>query len=231
LLALGGGEEFYGTYADGLIKPSVLPTDYTPITGYEDIMPGGNAEKAAALLEEAKTDCPDVYAKVTGEGIVIDIAKTPTNEKAVAIWTDSLAAAGIKANANLIEPGQYYGVVLNPDQQGDLSSAGWASDWLNASTVIPELVGDGGFNLTRNENDPAYADFIARSNEAKQTTDRAAQGAIWAELNQVAMDNAWVLPTFFTKAQFIWGSKVSGVYMWNAYGCPSFNDISVAAAE
>jgi peptide/nickel transport system substrate-binding protein len=231
ILALGGGEQFYGTYADGLIKPTVLPMDYKPITGYEDLLPGGNVEKATELLEAAKTACPDVYAKVTGEGIVIDLPKTPTNEKAVAIWSDSLAAAGIKATPNLIEPGQYYGVVLNPDQQGDLSSAGWASDWLNASTVIPELVGDGGFNLARNQDDPAYAAFLERSNEAKRNTDRAAQGAIWAELNQTVMDNAWVLPTFFTKAQFIWGSKVSGVSMWNAYGCPTFNDIAVEAAE
>jgi peptide/nickel transport system substrate-binding protein len=231
ILVLGGGEEFYGTYGDGLIKPTGLPADYAPVTGYEDILPGGNPEKAAELLETAKTVCPDVYAKVTGEGIVIDIAKTPTNEKAVAVWTDSLGAAGIKANANLIEPGQYYGVVLNPDQQGDLSSAGWGPDWLNASTVIPELVGNGGFNLSRNQDDPAYADFIARIDEAKRTTDRAAQGAIWAELNQTTMDNAWVLPTFFTKAQFIWGAKVENVYMWAAYGCPAYNDISVAAAE
>lgn len=231
LLVLGGGEEFYGTYADGLIKPTGLPADYAPVTGYEDLLPGGNPEKATELLEAAKTSCPDVYAKVTGEGIVIDIAKTPTNEKAVAIWTDSLGAAGIKATANLIEPGQYYGVVLNPDQQGDLSSAGWGPDWLNASTVIPELVGNGGFNLSRNQDDPAFADFIARIDEAKRTTDRAAQGAIWAELNQTTMDNAWVLPTFFTKAQFIWGAKVENVYMWAAYGCPAYNDISVAAAE
>jgi peptide/nickel transport system substrate-binding protein len=231
LLVIGGGELFYGTYGDGLIKPTGLPADYQPITGYEDILPGGNPEKATELLEAAKTSCPDVYAKVTGEGIIIDLAKTPTSEKSVAVWTDSLAAAGIKATANLIEPGQYYGVVLNPDQQGDLSSAGWGPDWLNASTVVPELVADGGFNLSRNQDDPAYADFVARSNEAKRTTDRAAQGAIWAELNQTTMDNAWVLPTFFTKTQYLWGSRVTGVYMWNAYGSPSFNDMGVVAAE
>ena len=231
LLAIGGGELFFGTYGDGLIKPTGLPADYQPITGYEDILPGGNPEKATELLEAAKTSCPDVYAKATVEGIKIDLAKTPTNDKAIAIWIDSLAAAGIKAEGNLIEPGQYYGVILNPDQQSDLSSAGWGPDWLNASTVIPELVADGGFNLSRNQEDPAYADFLARSNEAKRTTDRAAQGAIWAELNQTMMDNAWVLPTFFTKTQYIWGSRVTGVYMWNAYGSPGFNDMGVAATE
>lgn len=229
LRALAGGPEFVGDYADGLIKPAVLPTDYKPVTGYEDFNPAGNVEKATALMEQAKTECPDLYERVTTDGIVLDTTDTPTNQQAVPIWTESLAKAGIVINVNLIEPGQYYGVVLNPEAQGDLSRAGWAADWLNASTVIPELVGDGGFNLTRNQDDPAYADFIAKSNAAKANTDRAAQGAAWAELNQIAMDNMWVLPGVFSKAQFIWGENVSGVYLWAPFGCPGFNDIAVKA--
>jgi len=52
LRALAGGAEFVGDYADGLIKPAVLPTDYTKITGYEDFKAGGNVEKATALMAE-----------------------------------------------------------------------------------------------------------------------------------------------------------------------------------
>lgn len=229
LRVLAGGAQFTGDYADGLIKPAVLPADYKEITGYEDALPGGNVEKAKSLMEEAKTVCPDVYKKATETGLVFDTTNTPTNQKGVAIWVDSLAKAGIVIKPNLIEPGQYYGVVLNPSQQGDLSRAGWAADWLNASTVIPELVGDGGFNLTRNQEDPAYAAFAERVSANKANTDRAAQGAEWAALNQYAMDQMWVLPGVFSKAQFIWGKNVSGVYLWAPYGCPGYNDIAVAS--
>lgn len=35
--------------------------------------------------------------------------------------------------------------------QGDISRGGWAADWLNSSTVLPELFGEGGFNISQNK--------------------------------------------------------------------------------
>ena len=45
--------------------------------------------------------------------------------------------------------------------------AGWAADWANASTVIPELFGqDGGFNYHSNEGDAAFGAFQTKVDEA-----------------------------------------------------------------
>jgi peptide/nickel transport system substrate-binding protein len=69
---------------------------------------------------------------------------------------------------------------MDPTKQGDISAAGWAPDWANASTVIPELfTSAGGFNLTQNADDPAYAEFEKLSNAALEESDRTKQGEQW----------------------------------------------------
>jgi len=228
LLQLAGGPAFGGDPADGVIKP-LMGLDYKPVTGLEDFKPAGNPEKAAALMAEAKTTCPDVYAKATGKGLVFDVGDTETNKKAATIWIDSLKKnAGINLKFNFIEPGQYYAVVFDPTKQGDLSRAGWAPDWANASTVIPELfLETAGFPLSRVGKDPAYAEFKKRAEANLSQSDRKKQGEEWAALNQYVMDNMWVIPGVFSKTQEMWGSKIEGVFFWEPQGAPSFGDIKV----
>ena len=228
LQQLGGGAAFGGDPADGVIKP-LMGLDYKPVTGLEDFKPEGNAEKAQALMAEAKSACPDVYAKATGAGLTFDVADSDTNKKSATIWIDSVKKnAGINLKFNFIEPGQYYAVVLDPTKQGDLSRAGWAPDWANASTVIPELFLEGaGFPLSNVGKDPAYAEFKSRVEANLSQSDRAAQGAEWAALNQYVMDQMWVIPGVFSKTQEMWGSKLEGIFFWEPQGAPSFGDIKV----
>ena len=228
LQQLGGGAAFGGDPADGVIKP-LMGLDYKPVTGLEDFKPEGNAEKAQALMAEAKSACPDVYAKATGAGLTFDIGDSDTNKKSATIWIDSVKKnAGINLKFNFIEPGQYYAVVLDPTKQGDLSRAGWAPDWANASTVIPELFLEGaGFPLSNVGKDPAYAEFKSRVEANLSQSDRTAQGAEWAALNQYVMDQMWVIPGVFSKTQEMWGSKLEGIFFWEPQGAPSFGDIKV----
>jgi len=228
LQQLGGGAAFGGDPADGVIKP-LMGLDYKPVTGLEDFKPEGNAEKAQALMAEAKTACPDVHAKATGAGLTFDVADSDTNKKSATIWIDSVKKnAGINLKFNFIEPGQYYAVVLDPTKQGDLSRAGWAPDWANASTVIPELFLEGaGFPLSNVGKDPAYAEFKSRVEANLSQSDRTAQGAEWAALNQYVMDQMWVIPGVFSKTQEMWGSKLEGIFFWEPQGAPSFGDIKI----
>ncbi len=104
-------------------------------------------------------------------------------------------------------------------KQGDLSRAGWAPDWANASTVIPELFTEaGGFPMSQNWGDPAYKAFKEKSDAALAEPDRKKQGKMWAELNQYVMDQMWVIPGVFSKTQEIWGSGLGGVYLLGATG-------------
>jgi peptide/nickel transport system substrate-binding protein len=102
--------------------------------------------------------------------------------------------------------------------------SGWAPDWLNASTVLPELFGaTGGFNLSQVK-DEAYE---AQLQEALKILDRTEQGKAWQELNKVAMQNAYAIPHLFGKAQALWGSKIGNGYMWFPYGSLAFGDLYV----
>ena len=230
LSALTGEPEFVGTQADGLLKPSLFPSAYAKVKGFEDAKPEGNVEKARALLNQAKSQCPAVYRRATVDGLRFDTTNLPIHQAGVAIWTASMAKAGIKLTGNLIPKEQYYGTVFDAKAQGDLSRAGWAPDFLSPSTVITDIAADGNFNLLRNQDDRAYASFLAQVRAAEAQTDAAARAQQWRAINQIVMDNMWVLPGVFSKSQFIWGSGVTGVGVWTPYGCVNFNDIEVIQA-
>jgi peptide/nickel transport system substrate-binding protein len=215
------GGTYAGDYADGVIKPN-LSMDYSP-TGLWDtllgkaIPPQGDPAYARQLIKESGAPFPNP--------ITIDYPKSPENDKAVSSMIASLAKAGIVAKPNGLEPGSYYGIVLDPAKQGTMSAAGWGPDWLNASTVIPELFTPaGGFNLSR-YNDAAFTKACL---DARSLTDRAAQAKRWQELDKEAAQRALVLPTRFGREQRIVGSKVSGAYIWSPYGSWPYAALAVS---
>jgi peptide/nickel transport system substrate-binding protein len=224
LLTIAGGS-YAGDLADGVVKPN-LPADYAP-SGLWDTLLGakipdtGNVDQAKKLIAESGAPMPP---------LTYDYAKTPDNDKSAAALQSSLARAGIKLNLNGIEAGKYYATVLDPTKENELAAGGWGPDWLNASTVIPELfTPSGGFNLSQAD-DKA---FTAKSDANKGETDRAKQGEVWKELNKEAMAQAWVLPTRFGREQRLAGSKVGSVsgggkvYIWAPYGSWSYSDLYV----
>jgi peptide/nickel transport system substrate-binding protein len=230
LLDYAGGETYAGSFATGVISP-LLATDYAPTKvvgpGSPDFIPTGNIPKALALMETAKTKCPADYKKATETGIKFDVRSSVTLNDTIPIDTAAYARAGIKVTFNPIASG-YYPTVMNPDKQSDITASGWGADWANASTVIPELFASfGGFNISQNTSDPAYAAFEKGVNTAMLTTDRKKQAAMWKALDAQAMKNFWVLPTIFGKAQFVWGSQVGGVFFWVPQGNPAFGKMWV----
>ena len=219
LRTIAGGE-YAGDYADGVVKPNI-GVDYAP-TGLWDGLLGeaipaeGNPELAIKLIAESGEAFPQPF--------VIDYGQSETNDKAAASLVASLARAGIVATPNAIEPGAYYGVVLDPAKQGSMSAAGWGPDWSNASTVIPELfAANGGFNLSQWDD----AAFLAESDAAKVITDRAEQAKAWQALSKKSMELALALPTRFGKEQRIVGSKIGGAYIWGPYGSWPYASLSV----
>ena len=219
LRTIAGGT-FAGEYADGVIKPNI-GQDYAA-TGLWDgllgdvVSPKGNVALAKKLIAESGKPFPNP--------LVFDYAQSPTADKSAASIVASLARVGIKVKPNPLEQGAYYGVVLDPAKQGGLSAGGWAPDWSNASTVIPELfTAAGGFNLSRYDD----AAFTADCDKAKAITDRAEQAKAWQALNTKAAELALVVPTRFGKEQRIQGSKVQGAYIWGAYGSYPYGALSV----
>ena len=209
-LRKNAGGDFSGDYADGVIKPN-MGQDYAP-TGMWDTLLGqkipdtGDPEYAKKLIAESGEAAPT---------ITFDYPQSPTADKAAAIVVDSLGKAGITAKPNPIEPGQYYGVVFDPEKAHELINAGWGPDWPNASTIIPELfTPTGGFNLSQYDN-PEYNTAV---DAAKVELDRAKQAKMWQDLNTQAMKDVVVVPTRFGREQRMTGTKIGPVYLWPAYG-------------
>ena len=227
-LRTAAGGPFTGEFAKSFVAP-LLAADYEPAKLVDGLNEDGtpNVDAAKAKLEEAKNKCPEVYAKATKDGLRFDHPDSDTWKKNIAIWIESLGAAGIKINDNPIEPSKYY-ATINGDR-GDLMRAGWAADWANASTVIPELFAEGGgFNYHNNEGDAAFAAFQAKVDEAKAETDRAQQSKLWKELNQYVIDQAWSIPGSATKAQNLVGSNVRGAYQWLPFGWYNLGGVGLA---
>lgn len=226
LIDLSGGTVFYGDPGDNPVKP-VLGVDYAKTTGNihdADWKITGNAAKAKALIAAAKAKggaCAAVANRATDpdRGLVWDIANSATNQKSAVLITNALKEAGIVMKFNFIPAGQYYSTVLDPSKQNDISTAGWGADWANASTVLPELfTKEGGFNLSQNWDDPAYAAFKSLMVKGLNETNRAKQAAIWKQGSQYVMDQYWIIRPVFSKTQFAWGSGIGGVNYWEPQG-------------
>lgn len=218
------GGDYAGEYADGAIKPNI-GMDYAP-TGLWDTLLGdkvpatGNPELAKKLIADSGEAFPNP--------LVIDYPKSETNDKAVASLVASFEAVGITATPNPLEQGKYYPTVMDPAKQGGLTAAGWAPDWVNASTVIPELfTPSGGFALSQYD-DQAWVDRVAA---AKSMTDRAAQAKEWQALNTEAARLGLILPTRFGLEQRIAGSKVTGGYIWGPYGSWPYASLGVKSSK
>ena len=207
-LLKNAGGKFAGDYADGVVKPNI-GIDYAPTGLWDDLLgqavpPEGDPEFAKKLLAEAG---------VKDLTLTYDYAQSDDNDKAAAIWVESLKRAGITVKPNPIEAGQYYGVVF--DNPNELIGGGWGPDWPNASTVIPPLYTvEGGWDLSRVD-DKAFNEKVQA---ASIELDRTKQAALWQELNKEAAKNMWVVPLRFGRDQRMAGSKIGPIYSWPAYG-------------
>jgi len=232
LIDLAGGSEFYGTPGDSPVSPA-LALDYKKTTGNihdPNYKVTGNPTYAKTFVDAASKSCPTLAERATNpdKGLIYDYPTSASGAKGFIIVQDALKAAGIYIKANPIPGALYYPTVQNPTKQNDISRSGWAPDWANASTVIPELFMKGhGFNLTQAHFDPAYPAFAKKVNAALAETNRAKQGQMWQELSQTAMDQYWIFRTVFAKTQLDWGSKVGGVFYWQPQGTFGFGSLYV----
>ncbi len=207
------GGDFAGALGDGVIKPN-LGQDYaetgmwTGLLG-QPIPDSGDPDFARQLIEESGEPMPD---------LIWDYPQNPTRDLEAGIVVESLGRAGINVTANPIPGGSYYGTIFNDEQAHQFGWAGWGPDWPNASTVIPPLFTDkGGWNISRVRGE-ANQDFIDQVAVAIGELDRSAQAKMWQDLNKLAMERVYVIPTTFGLSQVIVGTRIQPVYQWAPWG-------------
>jgi peptide/nickel transport system substrate-binding protein len=213
------GGVFVGDFGDGVIKPNI-GQDYAPTGMWTDMFgqavpDNGDPELAKKLIQESGESAPS---------LTYDYGQSPTADKNASIVKASLEKAGFKVTPNPIEAGEYYSVVFDPEKKHEFGSGGWGADWPNASTVIPPLFSHaGGWDLSEVED----KDFNAQIKAAFAELDRAKQAKLWQDMNKHAMEQAWVIPTYFELQQRIAGTNVLPVYGWEAYGSWAYAEMYV----
>ncbi|MEO8251123.1 MAG: ABC transporter substrate-binding protein [Chloroflexota bacterium] len=207
-LRKNAGGVFVGDFADGVIKPNIGP-DYAATGMWTDMFgqavpDTGNPDLAKQLIKDSGEAAPS---------LTYDYSPSPVADRAAAIIKTSLERVGFKIALNPIAA-HYYTVVFGKGAH-EFGRGGWGADWPNAKTVVaPLFTQKGGWDLSRAD-DPA---FNAAVDAASVETDRTKQEGMWQALNKQAMQNAWVIPTFFEFQQRLTGSKIGNVYIWGPYG-------------
>ena len=138
----------------------------------------------------------------------------PVGQQYFAVVQSSLAKAGITVKPGAIPRGDYYKVVFDPKNEltGEFGNTGWGPDWPNAFTVIePAVHGCRWLG-------PLEGPTIRRSRPRSRTQPRPLigpqQAAKWQALNKQAVQQGWIIPTFFGYAQNLAGTKVGPIYRW-----------------
>lgn len=211
------GGDYAGALGDGVIKPN-LGSQYAPTglwTGLlgKAIPDNGDPEYAKQLITDAGEPMPD---------LTWDYPTNPVRDQEAAIVVASLGLAGINVTANPIPGGQYYGIIFDDEQANEFGWAGWGPDWPNASTIIAPLFTDaGGWNISR----VSDTDFVDAVQAALTTLDPAEQAKQWQDLNKLAMERMYVIPTTFGLTQVIAGTKIAPAYQWAPYGSWAYAEI------
>ena len=84
--------------------------------------------------------------------------------------------------------------------------------------IPPLLLREGGWNQSNVDDTGGIPDWNAQVKDALTTVDRARSGHQVADPQQGAVEQVWIIPTFFGLSQDIGGTKVGGVYRWSPYG-------------
>ena len=176
---------------------------YYSIEGDADYSYEANCEKARELLAEAG------YPNGENFPVVEYLYNTSDAHKAVAealqnMWETEL---GVKVTLN----NQEWAVFLQTRKDGNYSIArnGWLADYNDPMSFLDMWLTGGG----NNDAQYANADYDAKIQEAKNTTDPAARMKLMHEAENIIMGQDWALnPLYFYTQKYMLSDRVGGMF-------------------
>jgi peptide/nickel transport system substrate-binding protein len=200
--ALGG--EKAAAPGETIVNPGVSGAQDNPAFA-NDNNNDGDPEAAKALLAEAGVETP--YP------IKLAYSASPTTDKAMAIVKESWDAAGFNVTLEGLSD-TYYDVISLPDDEYDVTWAGWGADWPSMMTVLPPLF-DSRPNFSPTTCGQDYGCYQSKAFE--DLVDQAANAASVDEQISILQDadaqlgaDVAYIPLEITKFNWLYGSKVTG---------------------
>jgi peptide/nickel transport system substrate-binding protein len=221
-----------GPIAGGDIATTILPPT---VAGYQKAdqygftsSPNGDVAKAKAALQ--KCGQPN--------GFSINIAARGDRPKEVSAAQgiqESLGAVGIKAQIQQYPTGSYYSSyagVPNFVHQHNLGIilGGWGADWPDGFGFLSQIT-DGraikaaGNSNLQEENNPQINQLL---DKATQTLDAAGRNKIYAQIDQIMMNDAVILPEVYAKALLYRSPNVTNAFVTEAYGMYDYTQLGKA---
>ncbi|MEU3167489.1 ABC transporter substrate-binding protein [Streptosporangium sp. NPDC006930] len=218
-----GGEFAGGDIATGLMPPS--------IGGWKklDLYPTGTGDVEKA--KEALTAC----GKPEGFETTMAYRADRPKEKATAeSLQQALAKAGIKLTLKGYPTGDYFALYAGkPDfvkKNGvGLATNGWGADWNDGFGFMSQIVDSrtiresgGNYNLSIKDKE-----IDAKIDQALQENDVAKRDAIWGEIDQRVMEQAYVLPSVWSKGVLVRPQGATNVFVTGAFDMYDYLNLGV----
>ncbi|MFJ8534484.1 ABC transporter substrate-binding protein [Streptomyces sp. NPDC093591] len=207
------------TINGGKATTEIATTILAPVTpGYTkfdlygvDKKPGGNPEKAKALLKEAGK---------LGQKLVIAYQQSDTQVKVAVAIKNALEAAGFTVVNKQVDKSTFYTQIGKIDNDFDLFAAGWSPDWPNGYSVFypcwsGKNIGDGRNNYAQ-LNDPGVNKAI---DAASKIADVDEANKAWGNIDKMVGELAAVVPDYHKIRNYLYGSKVGNVIWDGANTC------------
>jgi peptide/nickel transport system substrate-binding protein len=199
--------------------PGRTPYNVTGRKGFQS-----NAAKAKALLKSANA--------LGFEIKFLFRTDDPISVKTKDATVRALTQAGFKATPVPTTTADYVAARDNTNEDINVRSAGWCSDWPSGSTWLPTLFGSTHPDTTHSFG-TNYTAFGNKSVDSKmdaiQRLPLEKQAAAWNALDkQIATKYFPLFPTYYTGIAQAHGSKIQGDFDDNTLGMPTWKNIYIS---
>ncbi|HEX4702734.1 MAG TPA: ABC transporter substrate-binding protein [Pseudonocardiaceae bacterium] len=223
-----------GPIAGGDIASTVLPPT---VVGYQkadqyNFAANPNGDTAQAKSELQKCGQPNGFSiNISARG------DRPKEVSAAQGIQESLSAVGIKAQIQQYPTGSYfssYAGAPNFVHQHNLGilMGGWGADWPDGFGFLSQIA-DGraikaaGNSNLQEENNPQINQLL---DKATSTKDAAGRNAIYAQIDQIMMSDAVILPEVYSKALLYRNPNTTNVFVTEAYGMYDYTQIGTTGS-
>jgi peptide/nickel transport system substrate-binding protein len=216
------GGQLAGEIATGLMPPS--------IGGWKklDLYPTATGDVAKA--KEALAACGQPNGFSTNMTFRSD---RPKEQAAAESLQQALAKVGIKLTLKGFPTSEYF-----PSYAGKpaytkannigLATTGWSADWNDGFGFLSQIVDSrvireaGNYNLSVKS-----PEIDALIDQANVEQDKAKRDAIWGQIDQKVMENAYVLPEVWSKGLLLRGKGVTNVFVTGAFDMYDYLNMGV----